>query len=194
MSGTRYMISDASKKLDIEPHVLRYWEDELDLNIPRNELGHRYYREDDIKLLEDIKDLKNKGFQLKAIKMIIFNVSETKVNKNEGQHINQNQIINKTSSKYNIENNSTDKITQFKLLMREMFEDVLKENNYLITESLSEQIIKQMNYLFRVKEENEEERYKKLDETIRGFQKMRQEVAVTKKSKKIRNIFKKNKK
>ena len=40
-----YMISDASKMLEVENHVLRYWEEELDLPIPRNELGHRYSRE-----------------------------------------------------------------------------------------------------------------------------------------------------
>ena len=42
MSQTRYIISDASKKIDVEPHVLRYWEEELHLEIKRNEMGHRY--------------------------------------------------------------------------------------------------------------------------------------------------------
>ena len=42
------------------------WEEELELNIPRNELGHRYYREEEIQLLNCIKELKNKGFQLKG--------------------------------------------------------------------------------------------------------------------------------
>ena len=38
MSETRYMISDASKLVDVEAHVLRYWEEELDLPIGRNEM------------------------------------------------------------------------------------------------------------------------------------------------------------
>ena len=54
-----YMISDASKMLEVENHVLRYWEEELELPIPRNELGHRYYRESEIKLLRSVKDLSN---------------------------------------------------------------------------------------------------------------------------------------
>ena len=29
MSETRYMISDASRLVDVEAHVLRYWEEEL---------------------------------------------------------------------------------------------------------------------------------------------------------------------
>ena len=38
-----YLISDASRQVQVEAHVLRYWEDELGLPIPRNEQGHRYY-------------------------------------------------------------------------------------------------------------------------------------------------------
>ena len=71
MSSKRYIISDASKQVDVEAHVLRYWEDELSLEIPRNEMGHRYYTEENIKLLKNIKFLKEQGFQLKAIKMLL---------------------------------------------------------------------------------------------------------------------------
>ena len=46
MEKVRYMISDASSMVNVESHVLRYWEDELELNIPRNEMGHRYYTQE----------------------------------------------------------------------------------------------------------------------------------------------------
>ena len=52
---------------------MRYWEDELGLPIKRNELGHRYYTEDDIKRFQNIKELKEQGLQLKAIKMVLKN-------------------------------------------------------------------------------------------------------------------------
>lgn len=68
MAEVRYLISDASKKVDVESHVLRYWEDELELDIPRNDMGHRYYTEYHIRLFRQIKELKEKGYQLKAIK------------------------------------------------------------------------------------------------------------------------------
>lgn len=71
MSETRYMISDASKKVNVEAHVLRYWEEELELTIPRNEMGHRYYTEAHIRTFKQIKELKENGYQLKAIKMIL---------------------------------------------------------------------------------------------------------------------------
>ena len=41
MADVHYLISDASRKVDVESHVLRYWEEELEMNIPRNEMGHR---------------------------------------------------------------------------------------------------------------------------------------------------------
>ena len=67
------MISDAAKKVDVEAHVLRYWEEELELPIQRNEMGHRYYTEENIERLKKIKEMKDNGFQLKAIKMVLKN-------------------------------------------------------------------------------------------------------------------------
>lgn len=71
MEQTYYLISDAAKQVQVESHVLRYWEEELALPIKRNELGHRYYTEDDIKRFISIKSLKEKGLQLKAIKLVL---------------------------------------------------------------------------------------------------------------------------
>ena len=69
---TIYYISEAAKKVQVESHVLRYWEDELKLPIKRNEMGHRYYTEQDIKQLQEIKHLKEQGLQLKAIRTVLF--------------------------------------------------------------------------------------------------------------------------
>ena len=81
MEKVRYMISDAAALAGVETHVLRYWEEELDLTIPRNEMGHRYYTRENIQEFQKIKELKEKGYQLKAIRMIIHNKNpeETKV-------------------------------------------------------------------------------------------------------------------
>lgn len=76
MDEKRYMISETSKQLEVEPHVLRYWEEELDMKIKRNEMGHRYYTEEDIRVLKDIRDMKNQGFQLKAIKQVLSEIYE----------------------------------------------------------------------------------------------------------------------
>ena len=43
MQDTTYSVSWAVKFLDVQSHVLRYWEEELKLPVGRNEMGHRYY-------------------------------------------------------------------------------------------------------------------------------------------------------
>lgn len=73
MDKQRYMISDAANLVKVESHVLRYWEDELELTIPRNEMGHRYYTKENIDQFFQIKEWKEQGYQLKAIKMLIHN-------------------------------------------------------------------------------------------------------------------------
>ena len=78
------MIRDAAKMLGVESHVLRYWEEELGLEIKRNSMGHRYYDDRDIKMFKDIMDLKDRGFALKDIKAGIEQMRKDKcVNKNE---------------------------------------------------------------------------------------------------------------
>ncbi|WP_304682204.1 helix-turn-helix domain-containing protein [Lactobacillus taiwanensis] len=69
--GNYLFISDAAKEVKVESHVLRYWEEELHLPIKRNELGHRYYTEEDVERFKQIKGMKERGLQLKAIKMIL---------------------------------------------------------------------------------------------------------------------------
>ena len=54
MEEKHYMISDAAKMVDVESHVLRYWEEELKIDIPRNEMGHRYYTDTYIHLFKEI--------------------------------------------------------------------------------------------------------------------------------------------
>lgn len=71
---TIYYISEAAKKVQVENHVLRYWEEELQLPIKRNEMGHRYYTEQDVKQLQEIKLLKEQGLQLKAIRTVLFKI------------------------------------------------------------------------------------------------------------------------
>lgn len=71
MSETRYLISEASRITQVEAHVLRYWEEELGLSIGRNSMGHRYYTDKDIRIFMNIKELKKKGLQLRAIRDII---------------------------------------------------------------------------------------------------------------------------
>lgn len=71
MGERHYTIAEIAKKVNVEPHLLRYWEDELALDIPRNERGLRYYRRQELMLFRAIQNLRTKGFRMGAIKMVL---------------------------------------------------------------------------------------------------------------------------
>lgn len=244
MEKVRYMISDAANIVHVESHVLRYWEDELELNIPRNEMGHRYYTKENIAEFQRIKELKEQGYQLKAIRMIVHNgpiegltaeaplpVGQAALSAGAAAAIpqpvqpvaaqqtavqpaapvqqsvqaaqqsmqsvqpvaaqpaavaqpvqqsvqpvqsaapQQLPVKNTTESPQSILNN-TDKMAQFTELMTEIVGKALAANNEELGQSISEevgkQVIKEMNYLMREREEAEEDRFRRLDAAIRG--------------------------
>lgn len=104
---TVYYISEAAKKVQVESHVLRYWEDELDLPIMRNEMGHRYYTEQDIRKLQEIKQLKEQGLQLKAIRTVLLQMPGTQGAKTEDifmQQVSQTVEEKKTETNLTSEN------------------------------------------------------------------------------------------
>ncbi len=88
---TIYYISEAAKKVQVENHVLRYWEEELQLPIKRNEMGHRYYTEQDVKQLQEIKHLKEQGLQLKAIRTVLFKMPAMSDTKEENQSVSETE-------------------------------------------------------------------------------------------------------
>ena len=193
MEKVRYMISDAANIVHVESHVLRYWEDELELNIPRNEMGHRYYTKENIAEFQRIKELKEQGYQLKAIRMIVHNgpiegltaeaplpVGQAPLSAGAADAIpqpvqpaapQQLPAKNTAESPQSILNN-TDKMAQFTELMTEIVGKALAANNEELGQSISEevgkQVIKEMNYLMREREEAEEDRFRRLDAAIRG--------------------------
>ena len=66
-----YTISEVAEFTSYPPHVLRYYEKEFELEIPRNESNHRSYTYREIELFQHIKSLQDKGFSNKQIKLII---------------------------------------------------------------------------------------------------------------------------
>lgn len=207
MSQTRYIISDASKKIDVEPHVLRYWEEELQLEIKRNEMGHRYYREEDLEQLKGIKQLKENGFQLKAIKIVLPEMKRVLQLDEENLERLRDELNDKVLSleggtgiitrEKTVSNSKLmeEKMGQFQTIMTGMFSNVLKEQSKVITKAVSEEVtnsvIKEMDYRMRLKEEREEAHYKKLDEVLHAYRESKKEAAaaVEKKKKKKFVIF-----
>ena len=192
MAEIHYLISDASKKVDVESHVLRYWEDELELAIPRNEMGHRYYTEAHIRLFQQIKELKEKGYQLKAIKTALDKIME------DGKDpVIPDELLEESVTRALKESAVTDsgdgetglaevqntaqvmiaqeKMEQFQEIMNHIIGRALEVNNEQLSQDVSsivnDKVVKELEYLMRVKDEKEEERFKQLDELLRSYQK-----------------------
>jgi len=188
------MISDAANLVQVESHVLRYWEEELELTVPRNELGHRYYTQENIQEFLRIKELKERGYQLKAIRLILLDEKERKeesmmepairIEKVDGKKIGEevlrkdmakNEVIHITQKANQLTEDAQreKRMEQFQSMMTEIVRKAINDNNQELGEEVSvqvgEQVIKEMNYLMRTQDEQEEERFRKLDEAIRSM-------------------------
>ena len=71
MDEKEYSVSEAVRLVGVESHVLRYWEEELQVEIRRTAQGHRVYSESNIETFRRVRDLKERGLQLKAIRVLL---------------------------------------------------------------------------------------------------------------------------
>lgn len=183
-----YMISDAAKQVKVEAHVLRYWEEELELPVKRNEMGHRFYTEEDLELFRRIKDLKEKGIQLKGIKSILKNggltesadslansltdslkdslkgENGTEGNELEKRHVvmvKKGEFLPVTEKSFPVHEESREqKSLRLQQLLKEMISEAVSSNNREIYRDMKEGILKELDYQFRLQEEREETREK----------------------------------
>lgn len=190
------LISDAAKKVQVESHVLRYWEEELKLPIKRNEAGHRYYTDNDIERFMQIKSMKERGLQLKAIKMILkdgkLDVLPMEASKEELGEIEAVQdnveskkpvgmaidIVPKKGEVITEEESKEEKAQRLQWLLKQLIKETLQENNKELCKDIREGVVKELDYQFRCQEERESERekqrekrnedyYQRMDELLR---------------------------
>lgn len=189
-----YMISDAAKQVKVEAHVLRYWEEELELPVKRNEMGHRFYTEEDLGQFRRIKELKEKGIQLKGIKNILKSGGLSEPvdileggNLPEGEGMERHVVMVKkgeflpvTEKNFPVREESREqKSLRLQQLLREMISEAVQSNNQEIYRDMKESILKELDYQFRLQEEREEtrekerilreeEHFKQIDELLRA--------------------------
>ena len=196
MKETCYQIKEAAAKVGVESHVLRYWEEELKMDIHRNEMGHRYYTEKDIEVLSKVRDLKEKGLQLKAIRNYL-EMRRQQITKERGQTTVQTIVENmeKQTDKKELQAaekhevvpvsqqilSNEEKMQQFQRLMNRIVGNAIQENNELIGKSAGEHaanaVVSQFQGMTKEQEERAEARYRKLDQTLREIQQARLEAA-----------------
>ena len=166
-----YTVAETVELTGVKSYVLRYWEDELSLPIRRNELGHRCYTQDDIQLFLNIKELKNRGLQLRAIydllpklmkkeeSEVIITQGQDQIQLLESEDMEKEEKIKEHYQEDFLENIvNNEKKTDSKILE---FQEILER---LITQEL------------HAKKEGEE-RWRTLDAAIRRQQMARREAA-----------------
>ncbi|MDE6760201.1 MAG: helix-turn-helix domain-containing protein [Lachnospiraceae bacterium] len=193
MKEEYYMIKEAAAKVGVESHVLRYWEEELKMEIHRNEMGHRYYTEKDIEILSKVRDLKNKGLQLKAIRNYL-EMRKKQIAREEKN--NQKSLVRAGEKETDIAGKSDtaaivpvkrnnlsneEKMEQFQQIMNRILSTAIQENNELIGKTAGEHaataVVTQISGMTKEQEARAEERYQKLDQTLREIQRARMEAA-----------------
>lgn len=201
MKQEMLLISEAAKRVEVETHVLRYWEEELQLPIKRNEMGHRYYTMEDVQRFREIKQLKEQGLQLKAIRTIIRKGDMTKDNQEEAiaslvadmrereierefkaglnNKKEENELMLGKREKYIVslskEDLKDDKIARLQYLLQHMMTEAVKTANQELCTEIKESVLKELDYQFRAREEREEERWKKEEEHFRRIDEMLRE-------------------
>lgn len=139
-STKQYTISETAQITDYPPHVLRYYEKEFELDIPRNEVNHRYYTYKEIETFNYIKVLQDRGFTNKQIKLII--KSPEKLIDEDGE-VAMTDVI--TSINNDLNNDLNEKIIlNIQKIVVDELEPLIKEtnqNNTKLIEELKEEII-----------------------------------------------------
>ncbi|MDD2978933.1 MAG: helix-turn-helix domain-containing protein [Hespellia sp.] len=200
MSELKYMISEAARQVDVESHVLRYWEDELALTVSRNEQGHRYYTQKDIQLFCCIRKLKDEGLSLKEIRGLLPDLMKAR-DRYQASHPHRKSDTSQTNRpndkaataetkpilhQGNEPHTQMDVFTENNLkemrsLIGAVVSEAVSENNQSlkkdISRSVTTEVLQEMGELFASKEQREEEHYRKLDCLIRQQQAYRKENA-----------------
>ena len=151
-------------------------------------MGHRYYTEAHIRLFQQIKELKEKGYQLKAIKTALDKIMEDGkdpvipdelLEESVTRALKESAVVTDSGDGETglAEVHSTaqviiaqEKMEQFQEIMNHIIGRALEVNNEKLSQDVSS-IVKELEYLMRVKDEKEEERFKQLDELLRSYQK-----------------------
>ena len=186
MNEKVYTIKEVATILDIEAYVLRYYEKELELQIHRNSQGHRIYTQKDITILQQIKELREQGLELKGIRNVIHTLDQEGLESLTQVSATNAKVIPLVGEDIDIGDKDDQKVKQFTMIIKEMLKQTLVEYGEENKRQLHEELTQEMDIMMDKKlselevsqQQKNEEYYKKMDETMREMQKMRKEIAL----------------
>ena len=100
-----YSIGEVSEMTDLKSYVLRYWETEFNqLKPPKNRAGNRTYRQKDIEVILNIKDLLyKKKFTIDGARVVLQGKDKIANEAKEPNSISNNQKVVLSNIKKNLE-------------------------------------------------------------------------------------------
>ena len=100
-----YSIGEVSEMTNLKSYVLRYWETEFSqLKPPKNRAGNRTYRQKDIEVILNIKDLLyKKKFTIDGARVILQGKDQMISEPDESKSLSNNQKVVLSSIKKNLE-------------------------------------------------------------------------------------------
>ena len=155
-----YSVSEAVRLVGVESHVLRYWEEELKIPIRRSSQGHRLYSERDIELFGKVREWRQKGLQLKAIRLLLNkeDVAEEAVDFDrqvktiayDEQGINEQGIDEQEAQSYEIVSTEDTKenLEKFMLILKQMMKEVTEEQERRLEQMISDAVRDEMETLY----------------------------------------------
>ena len=155
-----YSVSEAVRLVGVESHVLRYWEEELGISIRRSSQGHRIYSERDIELFCKVREWRQKGLQLKAIRLLLNkeDVAEEAVDFDrqvktiayDEQGINEQGIDEQEAQSYEIVSTEDTKenLEKFMLILKQMMKEVTEEQDRRLEQMISDAVRDEMETLY----------------------------------------------
>lgn len=139
----KYTITELSKILNVTDHALRYYEKEFGLKVPKDDRGRRYYTTSLANVMYQIKNMRDQGLEIKAIKKVL--QDEGLIENNEPQSFYEYSNFECTSLTVKDSNISSSLITA-----EEIVASIKTELAYLtekITSSVSDEIDSVKEYM-----------------------------------------------
>ena len=159
----------------------------MGLPIKRNKLGHRYYTGEDVELFREVKKMKDKGIQLKAIRMYMKDgkiipesvvVKETQIVPIHTELTQNSETTGIIEHSDILEENREEKSLRLQFLLKQFIKEAVQDSNQELYNQMRDTIMKELDYQFRTQEEREDKReenriereekhFRQLDELLR---------------------------
>ncbi|MEC1157855.1 MerR family transcriptional regulator [Cytobacillus horneckiae] len=141
-----YTINEVSKKLNVPPGTLRQWEKDLKgiLIIPRSKNGARFYTDEEINLLNTVKEMRSQNLSQKMIRNLLKQHLDTQTNDVETDGTNDSSLdpIQQKQSLQLQDNNSS--LEQMMAAMEAFKENLLHEIKEEIRTGIKKEVIEEM--------------------------------------------------